>query len=161
MQRIKNAAEAAKIDLTLIPNVVIELPYIEERKGKPVDLRIPLTREQLNALTGDLVDRTFEICDRVLAEKGIARSEHRRGDPGRRPEPHAAGAAEDPGALRQAAAQGRAPRRVRGAGRGAAGRLAGQHRRGDAARRAVDAHRLRAAQRAVPEDHREELASSR
>jgi len=75
LQRIKNAAEAAKIDLTLIPNVVIELPFIDERKGKPVDLRIPLSREQLNQLTGDLVDRTFDICDRVLGEKGIARSE--------------------------------------------------------------------------------------
>ncbi|XXF81057.1 Hsp70 family protein [Myxococcaceae bacterium GXIMD 01537] len=75
LQRIKNAAEAAKIDLTLIPNVVIDLPFIEERKGKPLDMRIPLTREQLNALTGDLVDRTFEICDRVLAEKGISRSD--------------------------------------------------------------------------------------
>lgn len=75
MQRIKNAAEAAKIDLTLIPNVLIDLPYIEERKGKPLDVRIPLTRENLNALTMDLVDRTFELCDRVLAEKGISRSE--------------------------------------------------------------------------------------
>ncbi|MGZ3460226.1 MAG: Hsp70 family protein, partial [Archangium sp.] len=75
MQRIKNASEAAKIDLTLIPNVVIDLPYIEERKGKPLDLRIPLTRENLNALTMDLVDRTFEICDRVLEEKGISRSD--------------------------------------------------------------------------------------
>ncbi|MFY2560961.1 Hsp70 family protein [Corallococcus terminator] len=75
LQRIKNAAEAAKIDLTLIPNVVIDLPFIDERKGKPLDLRIPLTREFLNSLTGDLVDRTFDICDRVLAEKGIARSE--------------------------------------------------------------------------------------
>lgn len=75
LQRIKNAAEAAKIDLTLIPNVVIDLPFIDERKGKPLDLRIPLTREFLNSLTGDLVDRTFEICDRVLAEKGIARSD--------------------------------------------------------------------------------------
>ncbi|QSQ15299.1 Hsp70 family protein [Myxococcus landrumensis] len=75
LQRIKNAAEAAKIDLTLIPNVVIDLPFIDERKGKPLDLRIPLTREFLNSLTGDLVDRTFEICDRVLAEKGINRSD--------------------------------------------------------------------------------------
>jgi molecular chaperone DnaK len=75
MQRIKNASEAAKIDLTLIPNVVIELPFIDERKGKPLDLRIPLTREQLNALTGDLVDRTFEICDQVLEEKGIRHAE--------------------------------------------------------------------------------------
>src|SRR5688500_4090164 len=74
MQRIKNAAEAAKIDLTLIPNVVIELPYIEERKGKPIDLRIPLTREQLNKLTADLVERTFQMCDQVLAEKKIGRA---------------------------------------------------------------------------------------
>ncbi|MBX7098025.1 MAG: Hsp70 family protein [Myxococcaceae bacterium] len=74
MQRIKNAAEAAKIDLTLIPNVVIELPFIDERKGKPIDLRVPLSREQLNALTADLVDRTFAICDEVLTEQGIARS---------------------------------------------------------------------------------------
>ncbi len=71
MQRIRNAAEAAKIDLTLIPNVVIELRYIDEIRGKPFDLRVPLSREMLNSLTGDLVNRTFEICDEVLNEKGI------------------------------------------------------------------------------------------
>ncbi|MBX5481088.1 MAG: Hsp70 family protein [Myxococcaceae bacterium] len=75
MQRIKNAAEAAKIDLTLIANVVIELPAIEERKGKFIDLRVPLSRDQLNALTSDLVDRTFAICEQVLEEKGIRRSD--------------------------------------------------------------------------------------
>jgi molecular chaperone DnaK len=75
LQRIKSAAEAAKIDLTLIPNVLIELPFIDQRKGKPLDLRVPLTREKLNALTEDLVDRTFAMCDQVLAEKGIARQE--------------------------------------------------------------------------------------
>jgi molecular chaperone DnaK len=75
MQRIKNAAEAAKIDLSLIPNVVIELPYIDEKKGRPVDLRIPLSREKLNELTSDLVDRTFQICDRVLDEKGVVRAQ--------------------------------------------------------------------------------------
>ncbi|HZY04541.1 MAG TPA: Hsp70 family protein [Anaeromyxobacteraceae bacterium] len=71
MQRVKNGAEAAKIDLSLIPNVVIELPFIEERKGKPLDIRSALSRQQLNELTYDLVDRTFEICDRVLSEKSI------------------------------------------------------------------------------------------
>jgi molecular chaperone DnaK len=75
MQRIKNAAEAAKIDLTLIPNVVIELPYIEEKKGKPISLRVPLSREKLNELTSDLVARTFQICDRVLAQKSLTASE--------------------------------------------------------------------------------------
>ncbi len=72
MQRIKTASEAAKIDLTLIPNVVIELPFIEEHRGRPLDVRMPLSRELLERLTSDLVDRTFEICDQVLASKGIS-----------------------------------------------------------------------------------------
>lgn len=72
MQRIKGAAEAAKIDLSLIQHVQIELPFIEERRGKPVDLRVPLTRDLLNALTRDLVARTFDICDRVLSASGLS-----------------------------------------------------------------------------------------
>jgi molecular chaperone DnaK len=72
MQRVKKGAEAAKIDLSLIPNVTIDLPYIEEKRGKPLDVRMQLSRQQLDDLTQDLVDRTFEICDQVLAEKNIS-----------------------------------------------------------------------------------------
>ena len=75
MQRIKGAAEAAKIDLSLLSNVVIELNYITDRKGKPVDLRIPLSRERVNALTMDLVDRSFELVQRVLDEKNLSRND--------------------------------------------------------------------------------------
>ena len=75
MQRIKNAAESAKIDLSLLSNVVIELPYITDRRGKPVDLRFPLSRERLNSLVMDLVDRSFELVERVLVEKNLNRSE--------------------------------------------------------------------------------------
>jgi molecular chaperone DnaK len=75
MQRVKKGAESAKIDLSLIPNVVIDLPFIEERKGRPLDVRMPLSRQQLNDLTLDLVDRTFEICDQVLAEKNLRPSD--------------------------------------------------------------------------------------
>ncbi|HYY52124.1 MAG TPA: Hsp70 family protein, partial [Myxococcales bacterium] len=75
MQRIKNAAEAAKIDLSLLSNVVIELPYIADRKGKPVDLRIPLSRERVNALVMDLVDKTFQLVERVLGEKSLNRGD--------------------------------------------------------------------------------------
>jgi molecular chaperone DnaK len=71
MQRVKKGAEAAKIDLSLIPNVTIDLPYIEEKKGRPLDVRMQLARQQLNELTLDLVDRTFEICDQVLAERNL------------------------------------------------------------------------------------------
>jgi molecular chaperone DnaK len=75
MQRIKGAAEAAKIDLSLLSNVVVELNYITDRKGKPVDLRIPLSRERVNTLTMDLVDRSFELVGRVLAEKNLKTSD--------------------------------------------------------------------------------------
>jgi len=75
MQRIKNAVESAKIDLSLLSNVVIELPYIIDRRGKPVDLRIPISRERVNALTMDLVDRSFELVERVLGEKNLNRSD--------------------------------------------------------------------------------------
>ena len=71
MQRVKKGAESAKIDLSLIPNVVIDLPFIEERKGKPLDVRMPLSRQQLTELTLDLVERTFQLCDEVLAEKNL------------------------------------------------------------------------------------------
>ncbi len=75
MQRIKNGAEAAKIDLSLLSNVVIELPYVAEKKGKPVDLRIPLSRERVNALVMDLVDRSFELVERVLGEKNLTQQD--------------------------------------------------------------------------------------
>jgi len=71
MQRVKKGAEAAKIDLSLIPNVAIDLPYIEEKKGRPLDVRMQLSRQQLDELTIDLVDRTFEICDQVLGNRNI------------------------------------------------------------------------------------------
>ncbi len=75
MQRIKSAAEAAKIDLSLIPNVVIGLPYLTTRRGKSVDVSLSLTRERLNELTCDIVERTFAICHRVLEEKGLKTSD--------------------------------------------------------------------------------------
>ena len=71
MQRVKKGAEAAKIDLSLIPNTVIDLPFIVEKKGKPLDVRVPLSRQRLHELTLDLVERTFELCDQVLAEKRL------------------------------------------------------------------------------------------
>ena len=72
MQRVKNGAEAAKIDLSLIPNVVIDLPFIEEKQG-PAHRRAgwPLSRQRLDEITSDLVDRTFELCDQVLAAKNL------------------------------------------------------------------------------------------
>jgi molecular chaperone DnaK len=71
MQRVKNGAEAAKIDLSLVPNVTIDLPFVEEKRGKPVDVRVALSRQRLNELTIDLVERTFTLCDEVLAARNL------------------------------------------------------------------------------------------
>ena len=71
LQRVKSSAEAAKIDLSLIPNVAIELPFLEDRKGRPLDFRVPLSRQRLNELTADLVQRSFELCDQVLGARGL------------------------------------------------------------------------------------------
>ena len=64
-----------KIDLSLLSNVVIELPYVADRRGKPVDLRIPLSRERLNTLVMDLVDRSFALVDQVMGEKNLSKAE--------------------------------------------------------------------------------------
>jgi molecular chaperone DnaK len=72
MQRVKNGAESAKIDLSLVPNTVIDLPFIEEKKGRPLDIRVALSRQRLDQLTLDLVERTFQLCDQVLGEKGLS-----------------------------------------------------------------------------------------
>jgi molecular chaperone DnaK len=69
---VKNGAESAKIDLSLVPNTVIDLPFIEEKKGRPLDIRVALSRQRLDQLTLDLVERTFQLCDQVLGEKGLS-----------------------------------------------------------------------------------------
>src|SRR5205085_3114236 len=48
---------------------------VSERKGKPVNLRIPVSRERINALVMDLVDKSFQIVERVLGEKNLNRGD--------------------------------------------------------------------------------------
>jgi len=65
-QRLKDAAERAKIDLSAKNTTTIDLPYITISHGVFKDYRLDLTREQLETLTVDLVDRTLEVCMEVL-----------------------------------------------------------------------------------------------
>jgi len=48
---------------------------VTDRKGKPVDLRIPLSRERVNTLVMDLVERSFQLVEKVLGEKNLNRNE--------------------------------------------------------------------------------------
>jgi molecular chaperone DnaK len=71
LQRVRGAAERAKIELSLLANTEIRLPGLLERRGKAIDFEVMLDRETLNALTRDLVERTITVIDELLAASGI------------------------------------------------------------------------------------------
>ncbi len=69
MQRIREAAEYAKRDLTLSCSTTISIPFLTSgADGKPCHLRGTLTRAAFDELVGDLVDRTFAKCDDALRQ---------------------------------------------------------------------------------------------
>ncbi len=71
IERVRAAAERVKRELSSEKNAKIQLPFITQIKGDPVDLDLVLTRDQLNQLTGDLVDRTMTLCDRVMTSGNL------------------------------------------------------------------------------------------
>jgi len=66
MQRIKEAAEAAKCDLSSNEVADISLPFIAADHTGPKHLQVRLTRSQLEELVGDLVKRTLEPCQNAM-----------------------------------------------------------------------------------------------
>ncbi|MFC1609354.1 molecular chaperone DnaK [Myxococcota bacterium] len=74
LQRLRDAAEKAKIELSSLNEVDINLPFIYSKgKGEALHLQKQLTRATLNDLVDDLIRRTSEICERTLNEAGIKR----------------------------------------------------------------------------------------
>jgi molecular chaperone DnaK len=75
-QRIRDAAEEAKILLSSREAATVQVPYLcRDRAGRDVELRVDVTREELEALTGRLVERTIEVCRETLALKGLGRQD--------------------------------------------------------------------------------------
>ena len=70
-QRLKDAAERAKIELSAKTISQINLPYITLSQQKFKDFQCELNRDQLNQLTHDLVDRTVAVCLEVLNAAGL------------------------------------------------------------------------------------------
>jgi molecular chaperone DnaK len=68
LQRLKEAAEKAKHELSSSLETEINLPFIAVGKGGPVHLVRTMKRADLETLTGELVDRTLEPCKRALAD---------------------------------------------------------------------------------------------
>ena len=75
MQRIREAAEQAKKELSSSENAMIQLPFLMMNGGTPVHLETTLTRAKFNELTRDLVDRTAGPVQSALNDAGLAASE--------------------------------------------------------------------------------------
>ena len=71
LQRLKEAAEKAKIELSSSAQTEINLPYITADASGPKHLAIKITRAKLEALVEDLVERTIEPCRVALKDAGL------------------------------------------------------------------------------------------
>src|SRR5687767_6679506 len=72
LQRLKESAEKAKIELSSTQQTEINLPFITADQSGPKHLVITLTRSKLEQLVGDLVEKTVGPVKRALADSGIA-----------------------------------------------------------------------------------------
>jgi molecular chaperone DnaK len=75
LQRLKEASEKAKIELSTMMQTELNLPYITADASGPKHLNLTLTRAKLEQLTEDLVRRSIEPCRQALKDAGLSTSE--------------------------------------------------------------------------------------
>ncbi|MGB0238322.1 MAG: molecular chaperone DnaK [Cycloclasticus sp.] len=75
LQRLKEAAEKAKIELSSNQQTDVNLPYITADASGPKHLNVKLTRAKLESLVADLVERTVEPCETALKDAGLSASD--------------------------------------------------------------------------------------
>lgn len=75
IQRIREAAEKAKIELSSTTQTEINLPFITADASGPKHINLKLSRAQLEGLADKLVQRTVEPCKKALADAGVKASE--------------------------------------------------------------------------------------
>ncbi len=124
LQRLKEAAEKAKIELSTAQETEINLPFITADASGPKHLNLRLTRSKLEQLVDDLIQRSIAALPPGPEGRRPRRQGDRRGGAGRRPDPHAGDPEAGQGVLRQGAPQGRQPGRGGGDRRGHPGRRA-------------------------------------
>ena len=104
LQRLKDAAEKAKIELSTAQESEINLPFITADASGPKHLVRNLTRAKLESLVDDLLQKSVGPSKQAMKDAGIDASQDRRGGAGRRTDPYAG----DPGAGEEAVRQGAA-----------------------------------------------------
>ncbi|MBI4029004.1 MAG: molecular chaperone DnaK [Candidatus Blackburnbacteria bacterium] len=71
LQRIRDAAEKAKIELSASAETEINQPYITQHNGQPLHLTLKFTRAKLEALVGDLIQKTMKPVEAVLKDAKV------------------------------------------------------------------------------------------
>ena len=75
LQRLKEAAEKAKIELSTAPQTEVNLPFITADASGPKHLNIKLSRSKFESLVSDLIDRSIEPCKQALKDAGLSAGE--------------------------------------------------------------------------------------
>jgi molecular chaperone DnaK len=75
LQRLKDAAEKAKIELSTTVETEINLPFVTADATGPKHLVRKLTRAKLEQLVGDLIERSLEPCKKAMADAGVTASQ--------------------------------------------------------------------------------------
>ena len=72
LQRLREAAEKAKIELSTVMQTEVNLPFITADASGPKHLTMTLSRSKLEQLVGDLIDRTMGPCQQALKDAGLS-----------------------------------------------------------------------------------------
>ena len=75
LQRLKEGAEKAKIELSTAPQTEVNLPFITADASGPKHLNIKLSRSKFETLVGELVEKTIEPCKQALKDAGLSAGE--------------------------------------------------------------------------------------
>jgi molecular chaperone DnaK len=75
LQRLKEAAEKAKVELSSVAQTEINLPFITADASGPKHLALTLTRAKLEQLSADLIERTAGPCQRAMQDAGLVASQ--------------------------------------------------------------------------------------
>ena len=75
LQRVREAAEKAKIELSSAVETEINLPFITQKDGQPLHLTLTLTRAKLEELVDDLIQGTLKPVEKALKDAGVSKAD--------------------------------------------------------------------------------------
>ncbi|MDD2678653.1 MAG: molecular chaperone DnaK [Candidatus Nanoarchaeia archaeon] len=75
VQRLKEASEKAKIELSTALNTEINIPYITMVDGNPMHVNVSLSRAKFEELTKDLIEKSISPCEKAIKDAGISKKE--------------------------------------------------------------------------------------